>query len=91
MELTIHDVKSITAQPIEDNDIGHGVYYTRAITITDKDGREFRLVLFSHEGKDALGVRTVLLKGSATGKSEELVPVTNQHGDGGTMGDDFGR
>ena len=57
MELTIHDVNSIHAGPIDDNDIGHGVYYTRAITITDQNGRAFRLILFSHDGKDALGVR----------------------------------
>ena len=60
MELTIHDVKSIHAEPIEDHDIGQRPVPTSGlIVITDKDGREFRLTLFSHED-GALGVRSVV-------------------------------
>ena len=60
MELTIHDVKRIEAKPIKpgDPDLGYGPYQIRRIVITDKDGRELRLTLFSHED-GALGVRSV--------------------------------
>ena len=60
MELTIHDVKSINAEPIRDGDAqGAEKYTVRVIIITYKDGREFRLTLFSND-EGGLGVRSVV-------------------------------
>ena len=36
MELTIHDVKSIEAEPIEHADIGYGPYQVRTVVVTDE-------------------------------------------------------
>ena len=56
MESIIHRVKNITSKLQTFKRLGNDdeilVYYTKTITVTDENGLEFKLTLFSDEKED---------------------------------------